>query len=136
MYLIFLNFFLSFNSQMISSQHTVKNHALIASFSMAGQKGCFIQRLSVVTIYSEGNRFCRRFTIPILFHFQGILTYEDLHLSSQLKTFIYRIKYKHNVILSYIGTHQINSLRLFIQNLYIRKVSHFKPQFGQSTQQN
>ena len=32
----------------------------------------------------------------------------------------------HQVAVSYIGTPQINSLGLFIQNLYIRKVNHFK----------
>ena len=44
--------------------------------------------------------FCWRFAFPILFHFQCILTIDNLQLFC----------YKHNVV-SYIGACQINSLR-------------------------
>ena len=61
-----------------SPLHTVKNQALIANYIMIGQKGCFIQCLSVVTIYSEGNLFAE----GLLFWFYSIF-----NASSQLKTF-------------------------------------------------
>ena len=58
------------------SLHTVKNQALIANYSMTGSKGCFIQYLSVVMIYSEGNLFVE----GLLFRFY-----------SHLKTFCYPV---------------------------------------------
>ena len=61
--------------------------------------------------------FCRSFAFTILFHFQCILTTWKLQLSF----------YKHNVVASYIGAYWISFLRLLIQSLYIKKVSHFSP---------
>ena len=63
-----------------SPLHTVKNQALIANYSMIGYKGCFIQCLSVATIYSERNLFV-----------EGLLSrfYSIFNASSQLKTFSY-----------------------------------------------
>ena len=49
---------------------------------MIGQKGCFIQRLSVMAIYSEGNLFVE----GLLFRFLSIF-----NASSQLKTFSYPV---------------------------------------------
>ena len=65
-----------------SSWHTVKTQALIANYSMIGQKGCFIQCLSVVTIYLEGNLFVE----GLVFRF-----YTIFNASSQLKTFTYPV---------------------------------------------
>ena len=136
-WLTFLNFFPSVDLQMGSSLYIVKNQALIANYSMIGLKGCFIQCLSVIffiTIYSEGNLFVKDLFsqfIPFSMHLHHgkplvILTTGSLQLPC----------YKHNVVISYLLACRINSLCLFIQNLCIRKVSHFKPQFGRSTKQN
>ena len=79
---------------------------------MIGQQGCFICGHDLFWRESFGWRFA----FPILFHFQCILTTENLQLFC----------YKYNVVVLYIGTRRIDSLHLFIQNLYIRKVSHFQ----------
>ena len=78
-----------------------------------------------ITIYSEGNLFVKDSLlqfIPFSMHpHHGkplvILTTESLQSPC----------YKHNVVISYILACRINTLCLFIQNLQIRKVSHFKP---------
>ena len=105
-YLFNLSQFLSFCQFLIgSSLRTVKNQDLIANYSMIERGRCFIQCLSVVTIYSEGNL---SFAFPISFHFQCILTTENLQLSC----------YKHNIVVSYIVVRWIKSLRLLLYFLF------------------
>ena len=95
-----------------SSLHTVKNQALIAMVERV-----FYSKFICGHDLFWRESFCWRFAFAILFYFQCILTTENLQLSC----------HKHNVVVSYIVARRINSLPLFIQSLYIRKISHFIP---------